>query len=246
MPKELTSQAEEYLEAIFKLEQGEAGASTSGIAEELGIAQATVSGMLHRLREKGLLDYEPYGSISLTEEGRKEAAAVIRRHRLSERLLTDILGLPWDTAHQQACLLEHAITEEIAQAIETKLGEVRTCPHGNPVDVTAADESVPLDSLDPGQCGVVAKVTDETPEMLNYLATLGLYPGVHVCVEEKAPFNGPLMVRIKDAVYALGALVCDKIWVHIAGRRHPRGHPPGKGRGLGRRLRGRGLGRRRQ
>jgi DtxR family Mn-dependent transcriptional regulator len=169
MAKELTPQAEEYLEAIFKLEQTEAGASTSGIAEELGIAPATVSGMLHRLRDKGLLDYEPYGNISLTE-----------------RLLTDVLGLPWDAAHQQACLLEHAITDEIADAIEAKLGEVKTCPHGNPVDATATDESVPLDSLAPGECCVVAKVTDETPEMLNYLATLGVYPGVHICVEEKA------------------------------------------------------------
>lgn len=246
MSKELTPQAEEYLEAIFRLEQTDEGAGTSAIANELGIAQATVSGMLHRLQEKGLLEYEPYGKISLTEEGRKEGAAVIRRHRLSERLLTDLLGMPWDTAHEQACLLEHAITDEIAEAIEKRLGEVRTCPHGNPVDATAVDKSVPLDSLHPGQCGVVAKVTDETPEMLNYLATLGVYPGVHVCVEEKAPFNGPLMVRIKDAVYALGSLVCDKIWVHIAGKRHPRERAPGKGRGFGRRLKGRGLGRRRQ
>lgn len=236
MSKELTPQAEEYLEAIFKLEQTEDGAGTSGIAEELGIAQATVSGMLHRLREKGLLEYEPYGKISLTEDGRKEAAAIIRRHRLSERLLTDILGLPWDTAHQQACLLEHAITDEIAEAIEQRLGEVRTCPHGNPVDVTAADKSVPLDSLDPGECGVVAKVTDETPEMLNYLATLGLYPGAHLCVEEKAPFNGPLMVRIKDSVYALGALVCDRIWVHLAGRKPRKGPELGPRGGLRRRL----------
>jgi DtxR family Mn-dependent transcriptional regulator len=237
MAKELTPQAEEYLEAIFKIEQTAQGASTSAIANELGIAQATVSGMLHRLRERGLLDYEPYGKITLTAKGRGEAAAIIRRHRLSERLLTDLLGMPWETAHEQACLLEHAITDEIAAAIERKLGEVRTCPHGNPVDATAGDESIPLDSLCPGECGVVAKVTDETPQMLNYLATLGLYPGAHLCVEEKAPFNGPLMVRIKDSVYALGAIVCDRIWVHLAGRKQRKGPGPRPGRGLRRRLR---------
>jgi DtxR family Mn-dependent transcriptional regulator len=146
------------------------------------------------------------------------ALDVVRRHRLSERLLTDVLRLEWSKAHDAACKLEHVFADkELSRPLDRALGHPKTCPHGNPIPTEAGklneEQSEALSNLDRGEKGTVVKVTDERPDMLQYLATLGLMPGASVEIEEKAPFNGPVMVKVMGASYALGREVASVIWI---------------------------------
>jgi len=142
----------------------------------------------------------------------------VRRHRLSERLLTDILQMEWSKAHDAACRLEHAIADKnVLKPLEKALGHPKTCPHGNPIPTESGrldeEKSGILANLSQGESGVIVKITDERQDMLQYLATLGLVPGASVTIEEKAPFNGPIIVKAMGASYALGRNVASVIWV---------------------------------
>lgn len=207
---------EEYLEAIYKLTRsGEAGAKR--LADELHVSAPSVSQMLNRLREAGLVAHEPGGRIELTPEGDAEGARLVRRHRLSERFLSDYLHLPWDRVHDEACKLEHVLSDEVEQRLAEQLGNPRTCPHGNvisdPSGEVSEEPAVPLSELHLGDASTIARVSDERPELLRYLATLGLLPDTEVIVEGVAPFNGPLLVRVGESHYALGREVAGKIFV---------------------------------
>ncbi|MDL5503821.1 MAG: metal-dependent transcriptional regulator, partial [Candidatus Methanoperedens sp.] len=149
--------------------------------------------------------------------GGKMAKKVVRRHRLSERLLTDILGFKWDEVHEEACRLEHAISPEMEDRIAQSLGNPKTCPHGHPIpdkDGSFIKEKVrPLSQLKANEKAIIINVFEEDPKMLQYLASLGLIPDVCVRVEEVAPFGGPLIVCIAGSRYALGREVASKIKV---------------------------------
>ncbi|MFQ6075230.1 MAG: metal-dependent transcriptional regulator [Candidatus Bathyarchaeia archaeon] len=207
MVREVTDVIEEYLEGIYRLQEKDGVARTSEIVKLLRVVPGTVTNTVERLEREGLVTHEPYKGVKLTEEGRRIALDVIRRHRLSERLLTDILRVEWAKAHQAACELEHGITDDIITNLEKALGHPQTCPHGNPIPMKGGgiveEESEPLTELSPQEEGVIVKVTDEEPEMLQYLATLGLTPGKAVRVVEKAPFNGPLTVEVAGTDRAL-------------------------------------------
>ncbi|MGB8216831.1 MAG: metal-dependent transcriptional regulator [Candidatus Methanoperedens sp.] len=211
-----TSRIEEYLESIYKLQQEQHPVSTSRLAEHLKLSPPSVSEMIKKLAHKGLLNQIEKG-VCLTEEGNKMAKKVIRRHRLSERLLTDILGFKWDEVHDEACRLEHAISPEMEDRIAESLGNPRTCPHGHPIpdkDGVFVKETVrPLSELKASDTGIIVSVFEEDPKMLQYLASLGLIPDVCVEVEEVAPFGGPLIVCVSGARYALGREVASKIKV---------------------------------
>lgn len=209
----VTANAEEYIEGIYRLTRGDDGVIASDLARHLGISMASVTGMLKRLSERELVSYAPYKGIRLTDTGRRIALELIRRHRLSERFLTDLLGLPWEKVHEEACKFEHVVTGEIEERMTRVLGNPKTCPHGHPLDATQPDTSVPLACLTPKDTAVIIKIDDERSEFLQYLATLGLMPGATVEVTAKAPFNGPLMVKVGSASYALGQEVADKISV---------------------------------
>jgi DtxR family Mn-dependent transcriptional regulator len=172
--------------------------------------------MVKKLEGKGLLSHTEKG-VCLTEEGKSIAKKVIRRHRLSERLLTDILGFKWDEVHEEACRLEHAISPEMEDRIAESLGNPKTCPHGHPIpdkDGVLVKEKVrPLSDLKASGKGIIVNVFEEDPNMLKYLASLGLIPGVCVRVEEVAPFGGPLIVCVSGSRYALGREVASKIKV---------------------------------
>ncbi len=213
---ETSPRVEEYLESIFKLQQIQHPVSTGRLAEHLKLSPPSVSEMIKKLAKSGLVHYTEKG-VCLTKKGEKIATGVVRRHRLSERLLTDLLGFRWDEVHEEACRLEHAITPEIEEKIAKSLGNPKTCPHGFPIpseDGTFEKVDIkPLSNLGPSESGIIVSVFEEDPEMLRYLATLGLIPEVTIRVLEVAPFGGPLIVCVGNSKYALGREIASKITV---------------------------------
>jgi DtxR family Mn-dependent transcriptional regulator len=176
-------------------------------------------------------------AVVLTPKGERTARTLVRRHRLSERFLTDVLGLDWETAHREACRLEHVISPEVEEKLDEMLGKPDTCPHGHPIPdekgrIKEEGEIKPLCDLCPDEKGCIDRVEEEEPQLLNYLASLGLMPDVEVEVKEVAPFGGPLLIKVGDTQYALGREVASKIWTRKGkgSPRGPRGRRGGKRR----------------
>jgi len=217
----LTQGIEEYLEAIWRV-AGAGQAATKVLADHLKVAPASVTGMLKRLAALGLVQYRPYGKASLSAKGQRLAAILIRRHRLSERLLTDLLGLPWDKAHAEACRFEHLIEGEVEARLVARLGDVHTCPHGHPLNLSELDKSRPLPQAKASTAMSVVAIADESGEMLRYLAKLGITPGARLKILNIEPFaDGPVTIEIGRKTHALGRQVAEKIRV-IAARERPR------------------------
>ena len=213
-----TQSAEEYLEAIFKLQRGPDPVTVKRLAMELAVSPPSVSEMIGRLRAAGLVEEPAEGrGITLTADGAAEGAALVRRHRLSERFLVDYLDMPWDAVHEEACKLEHVLSPEVEARLAEQLGNPLTCPHGHVIpgeDGTLAEVDLrPLSGLEPGDEAVISCIAEEKSDLLRYLASLGLLPDTPVLVESVAPFNGPLLVRVGGSQYALGREVTDKIMV---------------------------------
>jgi DtxR family transcriptional regulator, Mn-dependent transcriptional regulator len=191
---------EEYLEAIYRLEREGAGVSTSALASELGVAPASVSGMLKKLTSDGYIEHRARGEAKLTEKGLAVGVRVVRRHRLAECFLTDILGMSWDEVQGEACMLEHAISARVEERLIAVLGNPKNCPHGHPIPPADLSEpvwlGVPLAQLELGAFARVHGVTEELPEMLRYLSSIGLLPGAEVELIAKAPLGGPVTVRV--------------------------------------------------
>jgi DtxR family Mn-dependent transcriptional regulator len=210
-----TQGIEEYLEAIFKLQRGEAPVTVKRLADEMGVSPPSASEMLARLRAAGLVTEAGSPGIRLSEQGEVEGAALVRRHRLSERFLVDYLDMPWDVVHEEACKLEHVLSPEVEARLAAQLGNPRTCPHGHVIpdaDGSLVEEELrPLAQLAPGERGVIACISEEDGALLRYLGSLGLVPDTSVEVESIAPFGGPLLVRVGAAQYALGREVAGKI-----------------------------------
>lgn len=189
---------EEYLEAIYRLEREGNGVTTSGLAADLGVAPASVSGMLKKLAEGGYLEYRARGEAKLTERGLEVGVRVVRRHRLAEVLLTDLLGMPWDEVHDEACRLEHAISAAVEERLIAVLGDPKFCPHGHPIppaDLSTPERSgVKLAEVPPGGVARVLDVTEDVPEMLRYLDSIGMRPGAEIEVVEHGPLGGPVTV----------------------------------------------------
>lgn len=209
----LSANIEEYLEWIYRLSKEQDEVTTSDLARSLKISPASVTGMVKRLAERGLIEHEKYHGIGLTPEGRLRALSTIRRHGLLERLLVDVLGLPWHLVDEEAGRLEHHITPEVEARLQHFLGFPKTCPHGQPIDWVEPDTHVRLGALQPGDEAQVARIGDESPDFLVYVSDLGLRPGAWLRVTGRAPFRGPLLVRVGDREYALGDEVCTKIWM---------------------------------
>jgi DtxR family Mn-dependent transcriptional regulator len=194
---------EEYLEAIYRLEREGPGVTTSALASEIGVAPASVSGMLKKLAGEGYIEHRARGEAKLTRKGLEVGVRVLRRHRLAECFLTQILGMEWDEVHSEACVLEHAISARVEERLIAVLGNPKTCPHGHPIppaDLSDPERpGLPLAQLDEGSNALVHGVTEEVPEMLRYLGSIGLRPGKAVELVEKAPLGGPVTVRIGGA-----------------------------------------------
>jgi DtxR family Mn-dependent transcriptional regulator len=204
-----TPAVEDYAKAIFSLEsRSEQPVSTNALAERLGITPGSVSAMLKRLGELGVITHVPYRGVSLTEDGRRIALEVIRHHRLLESYLADALGMPWDRVHAEAEVLEHVLSDDLEELIAEKLGHPTVDPHGDPIPTADLELREPLthrmDSLKPGDRGLFVRVSDSDPEMLRYLAERGIAPGERFAVRERQPFGGPLFVVFGDREHAIG------------------------------------------
>jgi len=198
---------EEYLEAIYRLEREGPGVTTSGLASDLGVAPASVSGMLKKLDADGYIEHCARGEAKLTPRGLEVGIRVVRRNRLAERLLTDILGMPWDEVHAEACKLEHAISASVERRLVEVLGDPKVCPHGHPIppaDGTPPPHpDVPLAQVQAGAAATVYGVTEGVPEILRHLGDVGLRPGAEVSVIEKAPLGGPVTVEVNGKRHAI-------------------------------------------
>jgi len=216
---------EDYCKAIFTLEsRTEEPVATNPLAERLEITPGSVSAMLKRLGEIGLIEHHPYRGVRLAADGRKVALEVIRHHRLLELFLAEALEMPWDRVHAEAEVLEHVISEELEQLIAAKLGHPTIDPHGDPIPSAELElhepETCPLDLLDEGDSGVFVRVSDADPEMLRYLSERGISPGERLHVRERQPFGGPLLVSFAgaDSEYAIGGRLARAMRVQLEQR----------------------------
>lgn len=200
---------EEYLESIGALEEREKPVGTSAIAQSMGLSLASVSEMLRRLAEKGLVDYTPYGGTSLTEAGRRRFLRLTRRHHLWEVFLNRYLGIGWEDVYQHACSLEHATSDLVAEKLAEFLGNPEVCPHGTPIPGSdlkrQGSAGITMANLEVGQTArVLSVIMEHKPEFLHYLSRLGLTPGATLKVLEKAPYDGTLTVEVNHATKAIG------------------------------------------
>ena len=215
----LSQSVEEYLEAIHRLSRAPGGVSTTGLAQQLGVTPASVTGMLRRMSEMGLIAYRKYRDISLTARGQRCARDVIRRHRLAERLLTDVLGVPLEQAHEEACRLEHAFSPNLVTRLASTLGDPQDCPHGNPIDAAAEDPSVPLSEAALNTALVIARLDEESPEVVRYLVERNLLPGARVRVKLREPLGESVVVEVAGKTHTLGPRLAATVRVRKPKRR---------------------------
>ena len=215
-PPSLTRSVEDYLKSVFHLTSQGGFATTSDIAEMLEVAPPSVSGMMKRLSETGLIEHVPYRGVQLTPQGRRAALQMIRRHRILESYLTSKLGYDWGDVHVEAERLEHAVSEKLIERMADALGEPRYDPHGAPIPTAAGEieetELVALANVRVGATVVLRQVGDEQPDRLRYLAEQGLTPGTRLAVMERQPFNGPTTVRLGIETRVVGQELAGLLW----------------------------------
>lgn len=210
---------QEYLETIYKMSLN-GDVRPTAIADALGVSGPTVTATMRRLEGAGLIT-RPDGGVALTDVGKREAIEVIRRHRIAERFLVDVLQIPWESVHEDACLLEHAMSPRVLSALEAYLDNPSVCPHGHPIP--SDDGSLPVLKGEPlsgalvGSDGLVVRVGEDDDAVLAYLGTIGLVPGAHVHVRELAPFSGPLLISVGGVEHAVSREVADTVFVEFHG-----------------------------
>ena len=216
----ISIKSEEYLEVIYRLEEKVGFARTVELARRLKVVPGSVTNTIKNLERRGLVIHEPYRGVKLTGKGRKLALRVLRRHRLAERLLTDVLGLDWSKVHDAACKLEHAFSDDVIKPLEKALGHPKTCPHGNPIPTKCGgifeEKSVPLTNLNSQEEGTVVKIMDEESDLLQHLAALGLTPGKSIKIVEKTPLNDLVTVKVDGTNHALSRKVASIVEVKKA------------------------------
>jgi DtxR family transcriptional regulator, Mn-dependent transcriptional regulator len=214
----VSESAQDYLKAIWKLDRS-GDMSTTALAESLGVAPASATAMLKKLATLGLVLHERYRGATLTPAGERMALEVVRHHRLLELYLMEALGLSWDQVHEEAEKLEHHLSDELEARIDQALGFPTRDPHGDPIPspelLLARDEITCLSELAEGSMTVVRRVPDGDPELLRYLATLGLVPAEEVTVVEQAPFDGPVTVEVRGSRHAIGRSLAAQIEVGV-------------------------------
>jgi DtxR family transcriptional regulator, Mn-dependent transcriptional regulator len=212
-----TPAVEDYLKAIYQLSAGGEPVGTSAIAERLGIAPGSVTGMLKRLGQQGLIDHARYQGATLTEKGRHEAIRTIRRHRVLELFLVEVLGYTWDQVHEEAERLEHAASDDLVDRMASVLGDPEADPHGHPIPAAVGSfrpaDLPTLADLEAGERAILRRVSDEDPEALRYLARLNLIPGVRLELLERTPVRGPLRIRVGAEEEVIGLELAARLCV---------------------------------
>ena len=220
MPR-LSASIEDYLKTLYLLSPDGSAASTSAVADRLGVSAASATNMLKKLDSMSLVDYVPYRGAALTEAGMKIALETIRHHRLIETYLAEALGVPWDEVHAEAEVLEHALSEALEDRIAALLGDPTEDPHGHPIPskdgtLPVAGSTRRLWDVDVGETTSVDRVPDAEPAVLRFLAEVGVRPGVKLEVVRRDPVGGPLFVRIDGSPAdgrAVSKELAEAVWV---------------------------------
>jgi len=212
-----TATLEEYLEAIYKLSQDGLVRPTQ-IAESVGVSGPTVTATLRRLEAHGLVTRDGT-KVVLTSEGSQRSLDIVRRHRIAETFLVDTLGLEWEAAHEEACVLEHALTPRVLSALEVFLDNPSVCPHGHPIpkaDGSIVDVlGIPLCDVEMGSSARVVAVAEKDDKVLGYLGALGLRPGAKATVVDVAPFQGPLTIEVAGVRTAIAREIAKLVTVQV-------------------------------
>ncbi len=214
-----TRALQDYLKAIYKLADDSVEAvSTSALAERLGVAAPSVTGMVKRLAAEGLIEHVPYQGVTLTVEGRRVAVETIRKHRIVEQFLVQVLGLTWDEVDAEAEVLEHCVSARVVNRMWEVLGRPASDPHGSPIPPPDEDlyDARRLCALSEAPLHVslhLARLSERLPEELRYLAERGLVPGASVRIEERVPSSGALMVRVGERSHVLDASLAQALMV---------------------------------
>jgi len=205
---DLSRSVEDYLKAIYHLTESGEAASTTAIAVSLDLAAPSVTGMVKRLAEAGLAEHQPYKGVTLTRDGKHAALRMLRRHRVIETYLVSHLGYTWDTVHDEAEKLEHAVSEDLVERMSRALGNPRFDPHGDPIpaaDGEIADiTTTPLPDIADGESVTISRVDTGASDRLRWLAGAGLVPGVRITMLDHQPFNGPVTVSLDGARRVIG------------------------------------------
>lgn len=213
----LTRSVEDYLKVIWSLSPEGRPASTNDIAHRLELSAASVSGMIKRLSEQGLLEHAPYKGVQLTDEGRRAALRMVRRHRIIEAYLVGFLGYSWDRVHEEAERLEHAVSEDLVERMSRALGHPAADPHGDPIPTAdlAIEEVVltPLPEVPVGELVELRRVASEEPDRLRYLGAMGLQPGATIMVLARQPFQGPITLDVDGRECLIGHELARSIFV---------------------------------
>ncbi|MCA1187505.1 metal-dependent transcriptional regulator [Saccharopolyspora sp. 6V] len=206
MAERPSASVEDYVRAIYGLTERGVAVTNATLTQRLGLSPSSVSGMITKLAQLGLVTHIRYRSVELTAEGRRLAYDVLRRHRLLELFLVEVLDYTWDEVHPEADALEHAVSDELIEHIAAKLGHPTHDPHGDPIPTADGVVEKPttrlLDQVEPGTVGTIARVWDTDSELLRYLTDHGMILGARIEVVERKPFGGPLVVRVGEPAEA--------------------------------------------
>ena len=209
----------DYLAEIYRLGQGEVWVSTTALAERLNVSGPATVRMVRRLHKAGLVDHLPYKGARLTRPGKKAALLGIRRHRLAERFLVDVLKFGWHEVHEEADDFHKGITQRLEERMSEVMNHPLTCPHGEPIPTREGEmpevDDMPLTVVAPGASGSISRVKSHDPDKLWYLEKIGLMPGSSFELIDRAPFNGPLRLRINRHEQVIGAELAGALWVLI-------------------------------
>ncbi|WP_421775447.1 metal-dependent transcriptional regulator [Gracilimonas sp.] len=214
----LSQSVEDYLKVIYVLESEGEGTTTTNIANALDVSSASVTNMLKRLAKMNLLEYESYKGAKLTDAGNKIALEILRHHRLLELYLKEVMGYSWDEVHDEAEKLEHHISEQFEDRIAELLNHPTHDPHGDPIPskdgIMPTMAQLSISEAEKNTPYIIGRVKDQDPELLRYLEKIGVLPGSKIEVIEKAPFDGPVKIRLEDNVeQMLGQAVASEVYV---------------------------------
>lgn len=219
-PPTLTEPLEDCLREIYKLELADGHATNGALAERLRLVPSSATAMVKRLAALGLVEHAPYRGATLTEEGRRTALALVRRHRLLERYLADALGVDLAAVHSEADRLEHRLSPALQERIADVLGHPEHDPHGDPIPDRHLDTPSPrhdpersIASLDAGDRAEVRRIPDEDSQLVGYLSERGLVPGAQIEVVERAPFDGPITLRLAGTEIAISLQLAEALLI---------------------------------
>lgn len=207
----------EYLAEIYRLQEDSPTVSTTSLAERLDVSPPAVPRMLKRLKSSGYVKHVPYQGVELTELGRKEALQEIRRHRILEVFLVNIMGFTWDEAHEHADELGRGLNDALTGRMAEMTHYPQRCPHGEPIPSEEGELPTINDTcimnLAVGHKGTISRVRTHEPERLQYFASLHVVPGMKFELVGRAPFNGPMRLRLDREEVVLGAELTKSLWV---------------------------------